>query len=49
MLLDEGFGSEHLGVAVREGTGIDFERDDDADYARDLTRGAAHGGRRVAG
>jgi hypothetical protein len=42
-LRDEGFGSEHLGVAVREGTGVAFERDDDADYLHDVTRGAAIG------
>ncbi len=39
----EGFGSEHLGVAVREGAAVAFERDDDADYLRDVGRGAAIG------
>ena len=39
----EGFGSEHLGVAVREGAPVVFERDDDADHLRDVGRGAALG------
>ena len=39
----EGFGSEHLGLAVRDGAPIAFERDDDADALRDVARGAAVG------
>lgn len=38
-----GLGSEHLGVAVRHGDRIAFERDDDADLRHDVTRWAALG------
>lgn len=38
-----GFGSEHLGVAVRHGDRIAFERDDDEDLRHDVTRWAALG------
>ena len=38
-----GFGSEHLGLAVRDGARVAFERDDDADALRDVARGAAVG------
>lgn len=42
-LRDAGFGSDHLGVAVRAAAAVAFERDDDADYLRDVGRGAAIG------
>lgn len=40
-LIADGFGSEHLGIAVRSDESVVFEHDDEADLARDVAKGMA--------
>jgi len=42
-LIADGFGSEHLGVAVRGEDSVVFEHDDEADSARDVAKGVGVG------
>jgi hypothetical protein len=42
-LIADGFGSEHLGVAVRSEDSVVFEHDDEADSARDIAKGVGVG------
>ncbi len=40
-LIADGFGSDHLGIAVRSDESVAFEHDEEADLARDVVTGVA--------